>query len=205
MIGPSSTRPDASDRPSAVADGRTADSNSVQISTSDRLTAADGRDDRCLSTIDGRDCPTARNVIAAAGYRECFIHGAGHHLGLQVHDANPDDPMKEAAVVTVEPGICTPTAPLGTRIEDDLKVTAKGPRQLTASIPKTIADIERAKRDARKPPDAAPHRRRRAIVRTRPRFELVALVLRRPRSKWGDWTRRAKWSIFPECRLLLRH
>jgi Xaa-Pro aminopeptidase len=85
----------------------------------------------------------ARKVIADAGYGEYFIHGAGHHLGLQVHDANPDEPMKAGAVVTVEPGIYIPEERLGIRIEDDIEVTAKGPRNLTASIPKTVAEIER--------------------------------------------------------------
>ena len=88
----------------------------------------------------------ARKVIADAGYGEYFIHGAGHHLGLQVHDASPDEPMKAGAVVTVEPGIYIPQERIGIRIEDDIEVTSKGPRNLTASIPKTVAEIERAMR-----------------------------------------------------------
>ncbi len=88
----------------------------------------------------------ARKVIVAAGYGEYFIHGAGHHLGLEVHDANPDEPMKVGAVVTVEPGIYIPQERIGIRIEDDIEVTRSGPRNLTASIPKTVAEIERAMR-----------------------------------------------------------
>lgn len=91
-----------------------------------------------LSDVDA----AARKVIVDAGYGEYFIHGAGHHLGLQVHDASPDEPLRPGAVVTVEPGIYIPQERLGIRVEDDVEVTRKGPRNLTASIPKTVAEIE---------------------------------------------------------------
>ncbi len=85
-----------------------------------------------------------RKVINDAGLGDAFIHGAGHHLGLEVHDASPDAPLADGAVVTVEPGIYLPAESIGIRIEDDIVCTKKGPVNLTGSIPKSIADIERA-------------------------------------------------------------
>ncbi|MFO0782951.1 MAG: Xaa-Pro peptidase family protein [Phycisphaerales bacterium] len=88
----------------------------------------------------------ARGVIAKAGYGDWFIHGIGHHLGLETHDASPDAPLREGAVITIEPGIYLPKESLGIRIEDDVAITRRGPRVLTPDIPKTVADVERAMR-----------------------------------------------------------
>ena len=86
----------------------------------------------------------ARQVIAKAGYGDWFIHGCGHHLGLEVHDASPDAPLAPGAIVTVEPGIYIPDERIGIRIEDDVLVTPGGRRVLGPAIPKTVAEIERA-------------------------------------------------------------
>ncbi|MBL9140912.1 MAG: M24 family metallopeptidase, partial [Phycisphaerae bacterium] len=93
-----------------------------------------------LASIDA----AARAVITKAGLGDAFIHGTGHHLGLETHDVSPDAPLREGAVVTIEPGIYLPAERIGIRIEDDVVATRKGPRVLTDSIPKTIADVERA-------------------------------------------------------------
>lgn len=92
-----------------------------------------------LASIDS----ACRTVIKKAGYGDAFIHGAGHHLGLEVHDCSPDGPLPDGAVVTVEPGIYLPSESIGIRIEDDIVCTKRGPVNLTGSIPKQIADIER--------------------------------------------------------------
>ena len=87
----------------------------------------------------------ARDVIAKAGYADAFFHGCGHHLGLEVHDITPEGAIPENAVITIEPGIYLPGENFGVRIEDDILVTKKaGGVNLTAAIPKTVADIERA-------------------------------------------------------------
>ncbi len=90
----------------------------------------------------------ARDVINKAGLGDYFIHGIGHHLGLDTHDATPlgDQPLRVGAVMTIEPGVYIPQEELGVRIEDDVLVTRGGCEVLTAAIPKTIADIERAMR-----------------------------------------------------------
>jgi len=78
----------------------------------------------------------ARAVIMKAGYGDWFIHGIGHHLGLEVHDPTPDGALREGHVITIEPGIYIPSEKIGIRIEDDILVTKTGSRNLTASIPK---------------------------------------------------------------------
>ncbi|MFM8641600.1 MAG: aminopeptidase P N-terminal domain-containing protein [Phycisphaerales bacterium] len=85
-----------------------------------------------------------RAVINDAGLGDAFIHGMGHHLGLETHDASPDAPLEEGAVVTIEPGVYLPGESIGIRIEDDVVATASGPRVLTSAIPKSISDVERA-------------------------------------------------------------
>lgn len=86
----------------------------------------------------------ARAIIDKAGYGDHFPHGIGHQLGIEVHDATPDGPLKAGMVVTVEPGIYLPERRLGVRIEDDVLVTSRGPRVLTEAIAKDMDAIEAA-------------------------------------------------------------
>ena len=86
----------------------------------------------------------SRDIIKKAGYGDYFIHGIGHHLGIEVHDITPQGPLKAGAVITIEPGIYIPEENLGVRIEDDVVVTRTGCTNLSAGIPKTIGAIEKA-------------------------------------------------------------
>lgn len=86
----------------------------------------------------------AQSVIATAGYEDYFIHGTGHHLGLDVHDPSPDGPLAPGMVLTIEPGIYLPDSGMGVRIEDDVLITHSTPRVLTEAIPKTIESVEAA-------------------------------------------------------------
>lgn len=86
---------------------------------------------------------TAKAILDEAGYGEYFIHGTGHFVGLDVHDAgNYDLPYKPGVVVTVEPGIYIPEEGIGIRIEDVVLVTKNGPVVLSRNIPRTVAEIE---------------------------------------------------------------
>ena len=94
-------------------------------------------------------------------YRNYFMHGTGHFLGLDVHDVGggrqgDDDPgpeLKPGMVVTVEPGLYFGSwrtdveipekyAGIGVRIEDDVLITEDGPVVLTSSCPKEISELE---------------------------------------------------------------
>lgn len=84
----------------------------------------------------------ARKVIEGAGLGDAYIHGIGHQLGIEVHDANPDGALKAGMVVTIEPGMYFPDLKLGIRIEDDILITASGNTNLTSDIPKKADEIE---------------------------------------------------------------
>jgi Xaa-Pro aminopeptidase len=92
-------------------------------------------------------------------YRRFFMHRTSHWLGMDVHDVGAyfrdgsPRPLAPGMVLTVEPGIYVGSedaeAPkeyrgIGVRIEDDILVTADGHENLSAAVPKTADDIERA-------------------------------------------------------------
>jgi Xaa-Pro aminopeptidase len=84
------------------------------------------------------------------GARRFFPHGTSHYLGLYVHDVGTGGPLEPGVVITVEPGIYIPAADdidprwwhIGVRIEDDILITDGDPVNLSASAPRTVAEIE---------------------------------------------------------------
>ncbi|ENV08262.1 hypothetical protein F966_04131 [Acinetobacter higginsii] len=96
-------------------------------------------------------------LIESEAFRQFFMHGTGHWLGMDVHDVGAyktgDDwrAYEAGMVVTVEPGLYV--APddetvdekwrgIGIRIEDDIVVTENGPLVLTKNVVKTVEEIE---------------------------------------------------------------
>ena len=78
-----------------------------------------------------------------------FIHGLGHHIGLEVHDAgDPNRPLEPGMVITDEPGIYIPEEKIGVRIEDDALITTTGYKLLTARLPRSANEIEKIMAEA---------------------------------------------------------
>jgi Xaa-Pro aminopeptidase len=91
-------------------------------------------------------------------YSRWTLHGVSHMLGMDVHDCGQSSPeayakgeLAEGMVLTVEPGLYFQSDDLlvpeemrgiGIRIEDDILVTADGSRNLSASLPRSSADVE---------------------------------------------------------------
>ena len=94
-------------------------------------------------------------LIEQQAYRQFYMHGLGHWLGLDVHDVGSYGQDKQrileiGMVITIEPGIYISEDAdvpeqykgIGVRIEDNLLMTEYGNKILTAAAPKEIADIE---------------------------------------------------------------
>ncbi len=85
----------------------------------------------------------AEESMRRSGYLADFIHGFGHFVGLDVHDAGSyEKPLPVGAIITVEPGIYLPAQGFGVRIEDEVLITSTGYKLLTADIPRKLEDVE---------------------------------------------------------------
>jgi Xaa-Pro aminopeptidase len=102
------------------------------------------------------------DAIASNAFRQFYMHGTGHWLGLDVHDAGayrtadkqgnerPWRSLQAGMVLTIEPGIYVRPAAgvpeqfwhIGIRIEDDVLITEQGHLNLSRDTPKTVAEIE---------------------------------------------------------------
>lgn len=76
-------------------------------------------------------------------YRKYFMHGASHHLGLDVHDVGDVYRKVEAGMVfTVEPGIYIREENMGIRLENNIVIRENGVYDLMAGIPIEPDEIE---------------------------------------------------------------
>ncbi|WP_240675418.1 aminopeptidase P family protein [Cellulomonas endophytica] len=94
----------------------------------------------------------------AQHHRRWMVHGTSHHLGLDVHDCAQarkemyvDGVIEPGMVFTVEPGLYFKSDDrlvpeeyrgIGVRIEDDVLVTAEGPVNLSAALPRDPDAVE---------------------------------------------------------------
>ncbi len=101
-----------------------------------------------------------KTLIKKKKYEKYYMHGVGHYIGMDVHDAGryfndqkakDSRPFAPGMVLTVEPGIYVPpddkSAPakyrgIGIRIEDDILVTETGNRNFSSKVPKETEEIE---------------------------------------------------------------
>jgi Xaa-Pro aminopeptidase len=96
--------------------------------------------ERVCDVFEGQGHATPRS---RAGTEEGYVHGLGHGVGLEVHEApslgGPKtnlDVLAAGQVITVEPGLYYPSRGLGVRIEDLVVVGADGRfDNLTADAP----------------------------------------------------------------------
>jgi Xaa-Pro aminopeptidase len=97
------------------------------------------------AVVAGAECAAvdraSRDVIDAAGWGDAFVHGTGHGVGLEIHEAprvarTASGTLAPGYVVTVEPGVYLPGVG-GVRIEDTLVVTEHSAVALT-EFPKVL-------------------------------------------------------------------
>lgn len=99
-------------------------------------------------------------LIENKSYKQFFMHGTGHWLGMDVHDVGNYKvnkqwrKLEQGMVLTVEPGIYISVEvgeelkvdkkywDIGIRIEDDILVTNNGNELLTTGLPRTVSEIE---------------------------------------------------------------
>ncbi|WP_242340801.1 MULTISPECIES: aminopeptidase P N-terminal domain-containing protein [Anaeromyxobacter] len=100
---------------------------------------------------------SADERIADKAFRKYYMHRTSHWLGMDVHDVGDyyvdgkPRALVPGMVLTIEPGIYVAaddeSAPkemrgVGIRIEDDVLVTPEGHENLTAAVPKEVAEVE---------------------------------------------------------------
>jgi Xaa-Pro aminopeptidase len=94
-----------------------------------------------LGLISVRDIRKQNPDLAAL--KKYFMHGLGHPLGLDVHDAALTTlPLEPGWIMTVEPGIYIAEEGLAVRLENDVQVTAGAPVDLLADVPMEAGEIE---------------------------------------------------------------
>ena len=82
---------------------------------------------------------TRYTAVAGLGVRDI-----GHHIGLEATDGRDySTPLEPGMVFTVEPKIYVPDLDIAIMIEDVILVTESGSENLSASAPRTVAEIER--------------------------------------------------------------
>lgn len=117
-----------------------------------------------IGLLDKNKVGNLEDAITSNAYRQFYMHGTGHWIGMDVHDVGnyrestapagstekPYRKLEPGMALTIEPGIYVRPAEgvpeqywnIGIRIEDDVIITKKGPLNLSVDTPKTVKEIE---------------------------------------------------------------
>jgi Xaa-Pro aminopeptidase len=90
----------------------------------------------------GETSRIAAEIFERWGFPDQFPGGAGHFVGMSVHDVGDYElPLQAGMVIAVEPIIDIPEEALHIRIEDTVLVTEDGPVVLSAHVPKEVDEV----------------------------------------------------------------
>ncbi len=83
-----------------------------------------------------------RDHLTALGHGDAFVHGTGHGVGLEIHEApavasTAAATLRPRTALTVEPGVYLPGHG-GVRIEDTVVVSDEGPARRLTHSPRTL-------------------------------------------------------------------
>ena len=101
--------------------------------------------EQCKVGVPGRDVDLAqRRIIEAASTIGSCLHGAGHAIGLGIHEPpflvpRTERPLADGNVLTIEPGIYHPEFG-GIRIEDDVVVRRSEP-DILSHLPQELTEV----------------------------------------------------------------
>jgi Xaa-Pro aminopeptidase len=84
----------------------------------------------------------SEEIFERWGFTNQYPGGAGHFVGMSVHDVGDyDAPLQAGMVIAVEPIIDIPEEDIHVRIEDTVLVTEDGPVVLSAHVPKELDEV----------------------------------------------------------------
>ncbi len=95
--------------------------------------------------VPGREVDAAqRRIVEASSELGACLHGAGHAIGLSIHEPpflvpRAHEPIVEGTVLTIEPGIYK-AGLSGIRLEDDVVVRPGGP-EILSTLPLELIDV----------------------------------------------------------------
>lgn len=93
-----------------------------------------------LAGIEAQDVDAAaRGVVEAAGHGDAFVHGTGHGVGLEIHEAplvakGVRATLEAGMTLTVEPGVYLAGIG-GVRVEDTVLIVADGAPTILTELP----------------------------------------------------------------------
>jgi Xaa-Pro aminopeptidase len=107
-----------------------------------RRAQAAGRAAAVAGATGGEVDAATRDVVTRAGYGDEFVHGTGHGVGLEIHEApavgrGSAATLEPGMTLTVEPGVYLPGIG-GVRIEDTVMITPDGPATPLTGLPRDL-------------------------------------------------------------------